>query len=251
MGWLLDRLTGYGLRLTRLVSAHALLLITAVVGGLVFIGFTIASAEVYEAVAEQDGLAVLDQPVLEEALRWRTTLNEQLVTWFTHLGGTVGMTIIAVTVTAYLFWRWRSRSSLILMMVAVAGSLTFTTVGKRVVGRARPPLNLAVPPFEYAFSFPSGHTLNSTVIAGMTAYLVWCRARSWWTRTIAGVAAAVWSITMGLSRVFLGHHWLTDVVFAWLLGLAWLALLITAHRLFLHVRRAQRKGSGVGAVPSH
>ena len=41
---------------------------------------------------------------------------------------------------------------------------------------------------------------------------------------------------MGLSRVFLGHHWLTDVVFAWLLGIAWLALIITAHRLFLTIR---------------
>jgi membrane-associated phospholipid phosphatase len=49
----------------------------------------------------------------------------------------------------------------------------------------------------------------------------------------------VWVVVMGLSRVFLGHHWLTDVVFAWLLGSAWLALIITAHRLFLTVRRGR------------
>jgi undecaprenyl-diphosphatase len=42
---------------------------------------------------------------------------------------------------------------------------------------------------------------------------------------------------MGFSRIFLGHHWLTDVVFAWLLGFAWVALLITAHRMYLAVRR--------------
>jgi membrane-associated phospholipid phosphatase len=50
---------------------------------------------------------------------------------------------------------------------------------------------------------------------------------------------------MGLSRVFLGHHWLTDVIFAWLLGAAWLALVITSHRLFLTIRRAEPSG-GVG-----
>jgi membrane-associated phospholipid phosphatase len=53
--------------------------------------------------------------------------------------------------------------------------------------------------------------------------------------------AMVWR-WMGLSRVFLGHHWLTDVIFAWLLGAAWLALVITSHRLFLTLRRAQPSG---------
>ena len=95
-----------------------------------------------------------------------------------------------------------------------------------------------MPPYEYAFSFPSGHTLNSTVIAGVVAYLLLRRLRTTWARALTVVLACVWAVVMGLSRVFLGHHWLTDVVFAWLLGTAWLALIITAHRLFLTVRRA-------------
>jgi undecaprenyl-diphosphatase len=53
---------------------------------------------------------------------------------------------------------------------------------------------------------------------------------------------------MGLSRVFLGHHWLSDVIMGWLLGLAWLGVIITAHRLYLTVRRnrtvTQREAAG-------
>jgi membrane-associated phospholipid phosphatase len=50
------------------------------------------------------------------------------------------------------------------------------------------------------------------------------------------VAAAIFAATMGLSRVYLGHHWLTDVLGAWALGAAWLSLVITAHRLYLTTR---------------
>lgn len=175
-------------------------------------------------------------------IAWRTPLTSRLVTWFTNLGGVVGMTIIASTITLLMVWRWRSRTPLILMAIAAAGSVTFTTVGKAIVGRRRPPLAEAVPPYEYAFSFPSGHALNSTVIAGMVAYLVARRLRSWWARGLCAAAAVAWSVAMGLSRVFLGHHWLTDVIFAWLLGLAWLALLITAHRIFLAVSAVRTPG---------
>ena len=221
------------------VSAHTVLYFTAATGLVLVVALTAAGAGVYDSVTEHDGIAGLDQPALNQAIAQRNATNTQLLTWFTHLGGPVGMTIIASLITAVMVWRWRSRTPLILMLIAVAGSLTMTTVGKAIVGRVRPPLSEAVPPYEYAFSFPSGHALNSTVIAGMVAYLLVRRLRSPSARALAVVTAAVWAIAMGLSRVFLGHHWLTDVMFGWLLGGAWLALLITAHRLFLTVRRTR------------
>jgi membrane-associated phospholipid phosphatase len=234
------------LRSARFFSGHAVLVITALFGGLLVVGLTAAGSEVYEAVAEKNGLSGLDWPVLDQAIRWRTPLNDQMVTWFTNLGGPIGMTIIAGVVTIFMVWRWRSPTPLILMIIAVAGSLTFTHVGKAIVGRARPPLTDAIPPYEYAFSFPSGHALNSTVIAGMVAYLVGRRLKSPIGRALCVIVAVIWAVAMGLSRVFLGHHWLTDVIFAWLTGLAWLALLITAHRIFLIVRDKRRRNAATG-----
>ena len=110
-----------------------------------------------------------------------------------------------------------------MMVIPAAGSLVFTGVGKTVVSRARPPLELAVPPYEYTPSFPSGHTLNSTVIALMLAHLAWWLSENLWVRVISPVLGAVRAAAMGLGRVYLGHHWLTDVIVGWVVGLAWLA----------------------------
>jgi membrane-associated phospholipid phosphatase len=225
-------------QLTRYLTTHALLAVTAILGGLVILALTAASAGIYDAVAENDGISGLDQPTLDHVIAMRTPLANHVLTVFTHLGGLLLMTLIASAVTLLMVWRWRSHTPLILMIIAAAGSLTFTSVGKAIVGRARPPLSDAVPPYEHALSFPSGHTLNSTVIAGMVAYLIASRLTSRLGIALCVVLAVVWAAAMGFSRIFLGHHWLTDVIFAWLLGLAWLAVLITAHRMVLALRRA-------------
>jgi membrane-associated phospholipid phosphatase len=222
-------------------SANAVLVVTAVVGGLLVLGLTGAGLAVYDAVTENDGLATFDRPALMESISLRNPGLDRFLTGFTHLGGPVGMTIIASIVTALMVWRWRSRTPLVLMVIAVAGSLLITVVGKASVSRVRPPLVDAVPPYEHSFSFPSGHALNSTVIAGLVAYLILRRLDSALQRGLVVGLAVLWAVSIGLSRVFLGHHWLTDVMFGWVIGLAWLAVVITAHRLFLTVRKARRE----------
>lgn len=229
------------------VGANLALLVSGAVGAVVFALLISASADVYEAVAEADGISGLDRPVLDLAISLRTPAGEQWVTAFTDLGGTFPLLFTALTLTAAMYAHWRRRSIPLLLAIAAAGSLVFTGVGKTVVGRARPPLELAVPPYEYAPSFPSGHTLNSTVIGLMLAYLAWWLARAVWVRVVVPLVGALWAVAMGLSRVYLGHHWITDVIFGWLFGLAWLALLITVHRILLRLDRRERRAVDPGA----
>lgn len=97
-----------------------------------------------------------------------------------------------------------------------------------------------MPPFETSPSFPSGHTLNATVVVGVLAYLLMLRLASRAARIAVGVGAAAFALAMGLSRVFLGHHWLSDVVAAWLFGLGWLTVVVTAHRLMITLGRVNQ-----------
>jgi undecaprenyl-diphosphatase len=227
-------------RLARWTAARWVLVLTAAVGGAGAVALTAVSAEVYEAVAESDGVAGLDRPVLDQAVAWRSPGLNDAVTHFTDLGGTEGMPIIATVAVLAMVLAWRSWTPIVLMLIAVTGSLAMTASGKELFGRARPPIPLAVPPFEESPSFPSGHTLNATVVVGVLVYLLLRRLDSVAARVVVIVAGGAFVGAMGLSRVFLGHHWLTDVMVGWSLGLAWLITVVTAHRLFLTVRRARQ-----------
>ena len=168
-----------------------------------------------------------------------------VVTFFTNIGGTTVLPILVTLVVAGLAWWWRSWTPVVLMAVAAAGSVAMTEAGKDLAGRARPPQGLAVPPYETSPSFPSGHTLNSTVIAFVLAYLVLLHVKSRTGRAVTVSLLALYALAMGMSRVYLGHHWFTDVVAGFIAGTAWAIVVILAHRLLLRLQqqRAQRSGT--------
>jgi membrane-associated phospholipid phosphatase len=230
-------------RLAEWIGPRWAVLLILLVGGTVVTVTTAASAEIYDAVSESEDIAALDRPVLQAAIELRTAWLNDAVTAFTNLGGKVIMPVLAAIATGILVYLRRSVAPLILMLVATAGSLVMTNVGKESIGRMRPPLEAAVPPFPSSPSFPSGHTLNATVIAGVVAYILVLQLDSKWSRTVTIVVAALFAAAMGVSRVYLAHHWLTDVVVAWTIGLAWLAVLITAHRLLFTLSKRRKEAS--------
>ena len=234
-------------RVSRRLGPRGALILTLLLGFAVAAVLTAVFALVYESVVEADGVAGLDRPVLAAGKTVRSPALDVIVTAYTDIGGTIGMPVLAVTAALVLAFRRRSWTPVILIVAAGAGSLAMTIAGKRLVGRTRPDLSDAVPPYEYSASFPSGHSLNAVVIAGIVAYVIILRLKTTRTRITTAAAAAVFAVTIGLSRVYLGHHWLTDVLAAWLLGAAWLALVITAHRLYL-TGTARR---GPGPEPDH
>lgn len=227
-------------QLARRIGPHWALLLLLVLGTGAAVGLTAASAEVYQAVAAEEGIATLDRPALDAAMDLRSPWLNAAAIAFTSLGGTVGMPILAGSAAAALTAARRSFTPLILMTVAATGSLLMTVLGKDAIGRLRPGTEFAVPPFEVSPSFPSGHTLNAVVIAGIIAYLLLLRQRSGLARVLTVAAAVTFAFVMGLTRVYLGHHWVTDVAVAWTLGLAWLSVVITAHRLLLTVGNYRR-----------
>jgi len=192
------------------------------------------------------------------------TLDAAVHDWFTHSARTDWATVVATIVTqtagevwtpviagAACAWLAISRRSWLPAVVVVAsgaGSVVITVIAKNLYGRPRPPIADALPPFETSGSYPSGHTLNAVVIAGVLAYLLAERSRRT-IRILAVVVAVAYVATVMWTRLYLGAHWFTDVVGGALLGLAWLALVLTATRLY-ELDRARRARELPAAPPS-
>ena len=112
-----------------------------------------------------------------------------------------------------------------------ACSVAIGTLVKLVVYRPRPSADLVHVFRELPSSgFPSGHVLEFTAFCGFLAFLVYTLLKPSWGRTTLLVALALLILLMGLSRIYQGQHWFSDVMGAYLLGSLWLVLTIRLYR---------------------
>ena len=114
-------------------------------------------------------------------------------------------------------------------------SLALTLILKNVVGRTRPAAANLLGAVDTGFAFPSGHTLNATVFYGLVAGLINLGSRAVGLRICMAAGWILLAAGVGASRVYLGYHWMTDVLAGWSLGIAVLgAVLLLNHLPWFH-----------------
>lgn len=147
------------------------------------------------------------------------TLDE-VMSALTDLGSTIIVVPVLVAAIAWLLWQGYRRHA-VFLAVAVVGSFVLNETLKLIFHRPRPQLAWATIVPEY--SFPSGHAMNSLVVYGALAVIVWAIAGRR-AGVIAAFVAVALAVLIGISRIYLGYHYLTDVVGGLLAGALWLAL---------------------------
>ncbi|MEV6523056.1 phosphatase PAP2 family protein [Longispora sp. NPDC051575] len=190
-------------------------------------GLAVLFLAVWVCVRADLGPARLDVPVLDFLAGHRTGPLTALMTVATTLGSIYVLIPLGITGALVLSRRARSWWPAALVALAVGGNALLTFAVKVLDGRARPPFS-AVDVTGPDFSFPSGHTSNTTVTLGVLLFLVYRQVRPCRARTVLATGAAVLAFTVGLSRLYLGAHWLTDVLAGYLLAGSWLVLVLTA-----------------------
>jgi membrane-associated phospholipid phosphatase len=133
------------------------------------------------------------------------------------------------------FW-WFGRKLEAVLLVAGWGSSMLSFLTKQVIRRPRPDASLVRVAIARTrdTSFPSGHVVHYVTFWGMVTYLLAFRSRWPGARWIGSAVIAPIVAMVGPSRIYLGHHWFTDVLGSYLLGSAYLAGLIEVHTLLRH-----------------
>lgn len=208
-------------------KSNARSVITFVVAAV--LGVFALARRMWISVRADSGLAAWDAPTLDWMVAHRNAAATNVAWLFSTLGDTLGMSIIALMVIALLSWKTRSYWPGVLIALTAAGSVTLTVVLKNLTHRGRPAVEQAVSPEPTSYAFPSGHTLNAAAILGVIGYLLFILLRHQVARIISICGLGAFVLAVGWSRVYLGHHWLTDVLAGLLIGCAWAAIIMILH----------------------
>lgn len=140
-----------------------------------------------------------------------------------YIGHPITTSTVGLGIVAYGFLR--HKPAIILSGVSVWLALGVSTLLKHVVERSRPLTDYVTHMHIPSFSFPSGHTTGSTVAFGLVAYYAYHLLPAPWNYTVVLLMLAL-VFLVGLSRIYLGAHYPTDVVGGWVLGGLLLCLVI-------------------------
>lgn len=218
----------------------------AAIGALLTVGLIVCAGAllVFAALAvltEGGWIQAMDEAVLLWMYGHSTPFLDSWALKLSTLGSTVVAVMIVLVASAFL-WIGRHRWTLAVLWSAMLGSAVLSTTLKAAFARPRPMLWDRTHASEA--SFPSGHAMSAVVIYGTLAYLVARLEKERWMRLLTFGVAAVAILIIGLTRLYLGVHYPSDVIAGYAVALAWATFCALAIEVAGHVR-ARRRARGV------
>lgn len=217
-------------------AAVAASLVVVATGGVVV-------GSIFDAVDDERGIANWDESAAEWGATHATDTSTRVLQTVTHLGGTIGLLVILVTIGAVQYARRRTWGPALYLLVVGVGVAGLNNILKFIVDRDRPVI--AQLAGNSGSSFPSGHSAAAAACWAAIA-LVLFRRSSRRTRAAAAIGAVFVAVAVATTRVLLGVHWLTDVIAGVVVGWCWFGLitLVFGGRLLRLGEPAERLARG-------
>ena len=178
--------------------------------------------EIVEDVSRNEATRLLDERVIAWFQDWASP-GLTYVAWIVTALGSVVFITAGSMVTGFVLLRRGYIYRFLAVAVTMGGGSLLNILLKHFFHRQRPVLENPLVTLS-SYGFPSGHTMGATIFYGLLALLIAHSTRWAWRHRIFAFAGATLVIALvGVSRIYLGAHYLTDVLGAIALGLAWLA----------------------------
>ena len=196
------------------------------IGALLLIVASIAFGNIAEDVASAEAITLLDVQIAQWLHAHATPPLTHIMLWLTNMHGIAGISLMATGFGIWLVrrrdWYWLASAA-----IAVIGGMLLNVAMKYAFQRARPTFDEPLLTLA-TYSFPSGHTAGSTIFYGLLACYLIPRVQALPARAAIILLAVTMVLLVGLSRMYLGVHYFSDILGAISEGCAWLALTITA-----------------------
>lgn len=143
---------------------------------------------------------------------------------FTFIGDTKSVIVLSILVIIFLYVVLKHRVELILFIAAIIGSAVLNQLLKYSFQRARPELHRLIEIDSY--SFPSGHAMNAFTVYTIISFLLWRHIPSRTGRILLIIISALMIFTIGISRIYLGVHYPSDIIAGYFASGCWLGMAI-------------------------
>ncbi|MGO1372237.1 MAG: phosphatase PAP2 family protein, partial [Senegalia sp. (in: firmicutes)] len=196
-----------------------LLIIGFILSGLMFLGFIEIAEEVIETEVQN-----FDSNIISFLNEYSSSFLDQFFKVITELGSVWFLTAGTLIVSLILFFKEKKKLDTLFLIITVAGSGVLIKALKNIFKRERPSI---IPNIDaVGFSFPSGHAMGSITFYGFLIYLIIKSKFSKLIKWLLSIILALLFILIGMSRVYLGAHFPSDVIAGQLSGLFWMIITI-------------------------
>lgn len=196
---------------------------TIIIALAVMVAAIICFHELTEGLSDNE-LNVFDNFIIQEVIAFRTPFNTEFMKSMTFIGNSIGYFLIVPILTIFFIIRKNWRLSLQIAIVLLLSS-GLNNVLKNFFARERPPeIDRLV--FADFYSFPSGHAMSAITFYGFIIYLSFILIKKTWLKYSIICLCVAMIILIGVSRVYLGVHYPSDILAGYFAGLGWLMFCI-------------------------
>lgn len=165
-----------------------------------------------------------DLAIISAVQSYENPLLTGIAKGLSFIGSFGPVLMLCLILIAVLYWILGHRMEILLLIGVVFGSSMLNLLLKGVLQRVRPDINRLVEITGY--SYPSGHSMAAFSFYSVSAYLLWRHMNSKMGRTILITIAILMILSIGVSRIYLGVHYPSDVLGGYLASCAWLGFLV-------------------------